>query len=83
MEDLKRHYSPTYRVAALGNITTDPDFRGRGYASPVVAALCRDLLRTVEHIGLNVKADNLAAIRCYRALGFDRCSQYGEYMGSS
>lgn len=76
-------YSPTYRVAALGNITTDPDFRGRGYARAVTAALCQNLLPTVEHIGLNVKSDNLPAIRCYRALGFQPCAQYEEYLAAA
>jgi ribosomal protein S18 acetylase RimI-like enzyme len=32
----------------------------------------------VEHIGLNVKADNLSAIRCYRRLGFERAAVYQE-----
>jgi ribosomal protein S18 acetylase RimI-like enzyme len=76
-------YSPTYRVAALGNIATDPDFRGRGYARAVTAALCHNLFRTVEQIGLNVKSDNEPAIACYRGLGFQRCAQYEEYLAAA
>src|SRR5207248_2709826 len=64
-------YSPKYRVAALGNVTTHPDFRGRGLATAVCAKLCQELLRTVDHIGLNVKADNVSAIACYKRLGFE------------
>ena len=73
-------YSPTYRIAALGNITTDPQFRGRGYARIVAGSLCRHLLQSVEHVGLNVKSDNLPAIRCYQSLGFENCAEYEETM---
>jgi ribosomal protein S18 acetylase RimI-like enzyme len=73
-------YSATQRVAALGNITTRPDARGRGLATLVTARLCRELLRSVDQIGLNVRADNAAAIRCYARLGFTRVGQYEELM---
>jgi len=73
-------YSKRYRVAALGNITTHPDQRNRGYARAVTARLCRSLSDSVDHIGLNVKADNSAAISCYKGLGFEICVTYGEYM---
>ncbi len=72
-------YSPVYRVAALGNITTHPSFRGQGLGAAVTARLCLSLLETVEHIGLNVKADNLAAMACYRRLGFEKVAEYEEY----
>ncbi len=73
-------YSPAYKVAALGNIATRPDYRGRGLGARVTAGLCRQLLRSVETIGLNVKADNAAAIACYTKLGFAFNAEYGEYM---
>ncbi|MHC4519830.1 MAG: GNAT family N-acetyltransferase [Planctomycetota bacterium] len=72
-------YSQRYRVAALGNIGTDPAHRNRGYGRRVTARLCQALLEDVDHIGLNVKADNEAAIRCYRSLGFEIIASYGEY----
>jgi ribosomal protein S18 acetylase RimI-like enzyme len=71
-------YSPVYQVAALGNITTHPDWRGRGFGTSVSAGLCRELLQTVEHIGLNVKADNKAAIVSYEKLGFEKLATYQE-----
>lgn len=71
-------YSPQQRVAALGNIATRPEARGRGYAGTVTARLCRELLRTVDQVGLNVRADNAAAIACYRRLGFRRVASYEE-----
>jgi GNAT superfamily N-acetyltransferase len=72
-------YSRRYRVAALGNIATHPGHRRRGYGRLVTARLCQGLLNDVDHIGLNVKADNEAAVRCYRGLGFEFIAPYGEF----
>ena len=76
-------YSETYGVAALGNIATRPDHRGKGLAGLVTGALCRQLRRRVDWIGLNVHAENAAAIACYRRLGFARVADYGEFMVES
>jgi GNAT superfamily N-acetyltransferase len=73
-------YSPTYKVAALGNITTHPNLRDQGLGKAVTAKLCLSLLETVDHIGLNVQMDNEEAIRCYRKLGFEVVAEYGEFM---
>lgn len=73
-------YSPRYRVATLGNIATHPGYRGRGYGRMVTACLCRQLLRQVDHLGLNVKADNQPALRCYTRLGFVVKAEYAEWM---
>ena len=74
-------YSTRYRVAALGNIATLPHFRGRGLARRVVAGLCRSLrTQGIETLGLNVKADNVAAVRCYEKIGFVDIARYDEYM---
>jgi ribosomal protein S18 acetylase RimI-like enzyme len=74
-------FSPRYRVAALGNVTTDPHHRGRGLASAVTARVCQSLRGAgIETIGLNVLADNAAAIACYRRLGFAEAGEYDEYM---
>lgn len=71
-------YSPQYKVAALGNITTHPQFRRQGLSKKVIAKLCQELLKTVDYIGLNVKADNAIAIRCYEKLGFAWVATYEE-----
>ena len=71
--------SPTWSVAALGNVATLPAFRGRGLARGACAALCRLLLDDgIETIGLNVRADNEAAIRSYTRLGFESVAEYTE-----
>jgi RimJ/RimL family protein N-acetyltransferase len=72
-------WSPVYRVAALGNVTTHPDVRRRGLATAAVAALCRRLLETVDVVTLNVKADNAAAAAVYGRLGFTPASEYDEF----
>ena len=72
-------YSAHYRVAALGSITTHPSHRRQGMAAAVCAKLCQSLKESVEHIGLNVEADNESAIGCYEGLGFERVAVYGEY----
>lgn len=72
-------WSPRYRVSALGNVTTDPAARRQGLAAIAVATLCRRLRSTVDHITLNVRADNTAAIALYERLGFTRIAEYVEY----
>lgn len=72
--------SKEYRVAALGNIATHPDYRGRGLARTATAAVCAKLAPDTDWIGLNVNAANDAAITCYERLGFVRMAEYREYM---
>lgn len=73
-------YSPEYRVAAIGNVTTHPAYRNHGLGKAVIATLTTSLLEKVDHIGLNVKADNLAAIWTYQKLGFVISDSYHEIM---
>jgi ribosomal protein S18 acetylase RimI-like enzyme len=73
-------YSETYRVAALGNIATHPAYRRRGYGRAITTHLCRSLLEKVDHVGLNVKADNEAAVCCYQKVGFEINASYGEFV---
>lgn len=72
------------RVAALGNITTDPGLRGRGLARIATAAVCKGLTAARGErdvlIGLNVESTNAAAIALYRGLGFERVASYEEAM---
>jgi len=72
-------YSRQYGVAALGNIATAHAERNKGYARQATARVCQSLLVDVSHVGLNVRADNAAAIACYRKLGFETVGSYGEY----
>jgi RimJ/RimL family protein N-acetyltransferase len=71
-------YSPEYRIAALGNIATHPDFRGRKIAHRLTSVLCCDLKNSVDIIGLNVNSENPAAIKCYENAGFEIRSSFDE-----
>jgi len=71
-------YSSEYRIAALGNIATHPDFRGQKIAYKLTSLLCNDLKKSADIIGLNVKSDNPAAIKCYENIGFKIRSSYDE-----
>jgi ribosomal protein S18 acetylase RimI-like enzyme len=56
-------------AAAIGNVYVRRDRRGRGRSRIVTAAVLGEL-HGVGTIGLNVRADNAAAIRVYESLGF-------------
>jgi predicted GNAT family acetyltransferase len=71
-------YSEEYRTAALGNIATHPDYRNKQIAYKLTSALCIDLMKNTDLIGLNVKADNEFAIRCYKKTGFEIVGRYDE-----
>jgi RimJ/RimL family protein N-acetyltransferase len=63
--------SLAYGVAAVGNVYTDRDFRGRGYGTSTTCAVVADLFqRGIRHIVLNVAQANAEAIRIYQTIGF-------------
>jgi ribosomal protein S18 acetylase RimI-like enzyme len=71
-------YSPKFRVAALGNIAVAEAARGKGWAREVTHFLCA-LFRGIDHVALNVKANNTAAIRAYESIGFVKHAEYEEW----
>lgn len=73
-------YSEEYRVATLGNITIKPEHRGKSICQKLTSALCNDLLKTVDNIGLNVSTENHSAINCYKKIGFEIIGEYEEYL---
>ncbi|HVM21095.1 MAG TPA: GNAT family N-acetyltransferase [Egibacteraceae bacterium] len=68
----------THGVAAIGNVTTRPDYRRQGLGVAVMATLVQRLLERVETIGLNVREANVAARRLYEGLGFCTVAKYEE-----
>ena len=72
-------YSEEYDVVCIGNVTTHPEFRSRGYAKKVMARLIQALQQKVDNIALNVKANNTPAIKAYEKLGFRVIREYDEY----
>jgi ribosomal protein S18 acetylase RimI-like enzyme len=66
-------------VAAIGNIFTRPDQRGRGLAAQVTSAVVTEVLRQdIATIALNVKQNNEGAIRVYERLGFQIYCEFRE-----
>ena len=70
--------SDEYKVAVLGSIATHPEHRGRGLATTLTSHLTAELVNEGKLVCLNVKADNLPAIRCYKKLGFETIHEYEE-----
>ncbi|HRU40247.1 MAG TPA: GNAT family N-acetyltransferase, partial [Candidatus Goldiibacteriota bacterium] len=71
-------FSGEYGSAAIGNVAVAEKHRGRGMAKSVTASLCLDLWQEAKYIGLNVRADNYAAIKAYTDIGFMEHSRHVE-----
>jgi len=69
------------RLAVVGNVLTHVDFRGRGFATATTGAVTADLLRTCDHVVLNVRADNPPAIQAYQRLGYREHVRFEERLG--
>jgi ribosomal protein S18 acetylase RimI-like enzyme len=66
-------------LAAIGNVYTRRDCRGRGLGADVTAAVTAEVLqRGLRTIALNVAEDNAAAAHVYTKLGFERYCEYRE-----
>jgi ribosomal protein S18 acetylase RimI-like enzyme len=64
-------------AAAVGNVYVRRDRRGQGLGRLVTRAVLGELAG-VETVGLNVRADNDAALRLYESLGFTRHCEFYE-----
>jgi GNAT superfamily N-acetyltransferase len=62
-------FAPEEGAAAIGNVYTRRDRRGRGLSRAVTSAVLHRL-RHLTTVGLNVRVDNIPAIRVYESLGF-------------
>lgn len=69
---------PDLGIAAIGNVNTLPEFRGRGLGRRVVAALAHRLREEVDIVALNVGRDNTPARNLYEGLGFLPLMEYEE-----
>lgn len=66
------------RIAVVGNVLTQPEYRGRGYAEATTSAVTAELLRFCDHVVLNVRADNPPALNAYRRLGYSEHVRFEE-----
>lgn len=71
-------YSPSYDIAAIGNLLVHPEYRRRGLATAVTTHLLDALFQDVSKVTLNVEEGNVAAIGTYRKFGFQRHGVYFE-----
>ena len=71
----------TARIAVVGNVLTQPEFRGRGYAQATTGAVTAHLLQFCDHVVLNVRSDNPPALNAYRRLGYVEHVRFEERLG--
>jgi ribosomal protein S18 acetylase RimI-like enzyme len=69
------------RIAVVGNVLTQPEFRGRGYAKATTAAVTAQLLEFCDHVVLNVRSDNPPALHAYQRLGYAEHVRFEERLG--
>jgi len=59
------------RMAQVGGVYTEPQYRSQGYASACMTLLCEQILKEKKKVILNVAADNRPAMAVYKGLGFE------------
>ena len=65
-------------IVQIGSVYTPPSLRGRGYARAAVAGSLRIVRgQGVRRAILNADEENVAAIRCYTAIGFRPVGEIG------
>ena len=75
--------APQYGAAAVGNVYTRPQYRGKGLAQQVTSAVCAHLLAQNLDVVLNVEQSNAAAIHIYKKLGFTAHCPFWEGTGQA
>jgi len=70
--------SSAARLAVVGNVLTQAEYRGRGYATATTGAVTAELLRFCDQVVLNVRADNPPALQAYRRLGYQEHIRFEE-----
>ncbi len=64
-------FSVEQSIAAIGNVYTDRDHRGKGYAGACTRTVLQEIIyQGIDLIVLNVSQDNQQALRLYQELGF-------------
>ncbi len=58
------------RIAVVGNVMTQAEYRGHDFAKMVTSAVTAELLERVSDVTLNVHADNAPAVAAYSRVGY-------------
>ena len=76
-------FSKLTGAACIGNIVTHPTIRGQGLGSRITRSLCAALQNEgATCIGLNVDANNYAAKKVYKRVGFSEVWQFDEFLAT-
>lgn len=70
-----------YSIGTVGNVVTDKDFYGRGYAQQSLRAVISELSEKCSDIIIKVERDNTPALNLYKKMGFVHCKDYFEGFG--
>lgn len=63
--------SSAERIAIVGNVFTQPRYRGQGLAKATTSAVTRQLLEGCGLVALTVEEENEAAVAVYSGLGYE------------
>lgn len=63
-------------LSQIGGIYVDENFREKGYGKKVVSELCKLIIREGKVPCVAVENNNIAAIKVYEDLGFEKCGNY-------
>ena len=66
----------TPQAIQISQVWTDPEARGRGYATRGLRDLCRLLLQTTPTVTLFVRTENAPAIALYERVGMGKALEY-------
>ncbi|MDY6794914.1 MAG: GNAT family N-acetyltransferase [Actinomycetota bacterium] len=66
----------TWRMALIGGVYTEPEYRGKGLSQACISRICRGILDEREKACLNVARNNPPAISVYRGVGFEYLCDY-------
>jgi predicted GNAT family acetyltransferase len=69
------------RIAVVGNVMTQAEYRGHDFAKMVTSAVTAELLERVGDVTLNVHADNAPAIAAYSRVGYGVYCELVERIG--
>ena len=62
-------------VWMIGGVYTDPNDRGKGYATLATSAVTEEALRNAETAALFVRSDNYSAIKVYEKIGYRKIGE--------
>ncbi len=70
--------STEFDIAAIGNLVTHPDHRGKGLARAVTSRLLNEVFARVGKVTLDVESGNTPAMRLYQHFGFTPAAEFWE-----